>query len=49
VIFGHYDFYIGTNANVEASSHSSLGTTYRPPNGMIEGSTEAKNYLAGAH
>lgn len=44
-----YDILLYDQCNNNSSSYSNFGTTYKPPDGMAQGSAEANNYLAGAH
>ena len=46
VWFG-YDLLIYTACDVNASSYSNLGTTYKAPEGMAAGGDQAHSYLAG--
>ena len=46
---GGHDIHLSDNCNTVNSSYSNLGHTYVCPSGMINGSEEAKNYLAGSY
>jgi len=46
---GGHDLYLCDNANTTNSSYTNLGHTYKCPNGITYGSTEAQNYLAGTY
>ena len=48
MIWFSHDILLYNNCNIVGSSCSNFGTTYKPPNGMVNGSVEANNYLAGA-
>lgn len=45
---GGHDLFIGNNANVNSSSYSNLGHSYRHPQ-LLFGSNEAKTFFAGAY
>ena len=50
-IFGqgpYFDFHIKSNSNTNKTSYSHLGSSYKHPN-YVNGSNEAKNFLAGSH
>ncbi|CDW83697.1 UNKNOWN [Stylonychia lemnae] len=49
MIWFGYDLLIYAECNNNGSSYSNFGTTYKPPDGMIANSEEAKMYLAGSH
>lgn len=44
-----YDILLYNECNNNSSSYSNFGSTYKPPDGMGQGSEEANKYLAGAH
>jgi len=46
---GGHDFHLCDNCNTVNSSYSSLGHSYKCPEGITYGSTEAQNYLAGTY
>ncbi|CDW89660.1 UNKNOWN [Stylonychia lemnae] len=43
-----YDMLLYSNCDSNTSSSSSLGTTYKLPDGIVQGSVEGQNYLAGS-
>ncbi|CDW76598.1 UNKNOWN [Stylonychia lemnae] len=43
-----YDFMIYSNCDKNPNTNSSLGTTYKLPEGIAVGSVEGKSYLAGS-
>ena len=47
--FGGSELCINDNCNVNENSNSNIGDTYKPPEGMVYNSEEAKKYLAGSH
>ena len=48
MIWFGYDILIYTDCNVNGSSYSNFGTTYKPPDGMVVGGEDTNKYLAGA-
>ena len=44
-----YDILLYDQCNNNGSSYSNFGTTYKAPDGMVQGSEDANNYLAGSH
>ncbi|CDW74544.1 UNKNOWN [Stylonychia lemnae] len=44
-----YDILLYTDCNNNASSYSNFGTTYKPPDGIVQGQDSANTYLAGSH
>ena len=46
---GGHDLHLCDNCNTVNSSYTNLGHTYKPPNGITYGTTEANNYLCGSY
>ena len=49
MIWFGYDILIYNDCNNNGSSYSNFGSTYKPPDGMAQGSEDANKYLAGSH
>ncbi len=45
--FGSEDLWLEDDSNLKPTSRSNIGHDYELPEGVVEGSAEAKAYLAG--